>query len=108
MIIFFSIIFTTILVVGITIFTQDGMGGYFFRRKAVEADNKLMEVIVLCEWCMPSLWSLAGYSFSFLLCGWELKALLFYPITICASSILSGGIWGLLKIIINKNSPTKN
>ena len=104
MIIFLSIIFTTILVLGVTVFTQPGMGGYSFRENATNIDSKLMQVVILCEWCMPSLWSLLGYSFSFLYVGFDLKMLLFYPITVCASSILCGGIWGILKIIINKNS----
>ena len=104
MILILSILFTTIIIVGLTIFTQQGMGGYFLREAAQNADKKIMEVLILCEWCMPTFWSLFGYVFSFLYFGFEIKYLLFYPITICASSILSGAIWGLLKIIININS----
>lgn len=100
MILILSILFTTALVLGVTIATQQGMIGYWLRQKS--EGKRLLEPIITCHWCMPSLWSLAGYGFAFMYCGYDESQWKFYVITICASSILCGAIWGIIQIITKK------
>jgi hypothetical protein len=104
MILTLAILFTVVLVLGATIATQQNMIGYGLRVKADKKGLKIFEPIILCVWCMPSLWSLFGYGFSFLYCGIEFKMLLFYPVVVAANIILCGTIWGVIQIIIKKSN----
>jgi hypothetical protein len=101
LILLLSILFTTSLVLGITIATQDGMVGENIREYT--SGRKCYDPIINCFWCMPSVWSVAGYIFAFLYCGFDFSKLLFYPITVCASSVLCGIIWGLIQLIFKNN-----
>lgn len=95
-----SIIFTSLLCIGATIATQKGMVFFSFRENLEEKANgkrySIYDAVLLCHWCMPSIWTVAGYFFSMLyLESFDFYNLLFYPICVCASSILNGIIWGL-------------
>jgi hypothetical protein len=97
-----TIFFTVAVVLGITIVTQDGMVLYKLREEAENNGSKLLEPLILCEWCMPSIYSMLGYVFSYILYGWDIKYLLFYPIVISLSSLICGLVWGICRILIHK------
>lgn len=109
-----AIFFTWAIVMGITIVTQHGMALYSLRESANELfpthdelENKIeyktgksLDPIILCEWCMPSIYSFLGFAFTYILYGWDIKYLLFYPIVVAISSVLCGITWGICKFII--------
>jgi hypothetical protein len=96
-----TIFFTVAIVLGITIVTQEGMALYSLRQDAELNGSKALEPIILCEWCMPSVYSLLGYAYTYILYGWDIKYLLFYPITVAVSSLICGTVWGFCKILIH-------
>lgn len=95
------ILLTSIIVLGITISTQSGMILYSFREwadKKQEEGKKWVVPLIVCIWCMPSLWSLVGYLFAALTgvidhFSWHLVFM--YPVVVCGSSFLSGVAWML-------------
>lgn len=108
MIILISILFTTALVLAIKIVTHERSVLYWFKLKVEEKFPKISDPLVACEFCMPTIWSLAGWGFTFLYLYFttgfiEIKYLLFYPITIAASSFLSGILWTLLILLLKIN-----
>jgi hypothetical protein len=74
-----SIFFTVATVIGITIVTQPQMALYSLREQAENNINKLREPLILCEWCMPSIYSLLGYVFAYILYGFSAKYLFILP-----------------------------
>lgn len=100
-----SIFFTVCLVLGVKIITHEGMALHSLKVKA-DASGKGIWNMVTCEWCMPSLWSLAGYFFAFMYLFQKFpvehwyKYMIFYPITVCASSVLAGTIWTVIIILL--------
>ena len=95
-----SILFTSLLILGFTIASQKGMIFHFitvfFEGKKKDKIYSIYDMLFLCIWCMPTIWSIFGYTFtSIFLHEFKMEWLIFYPITICASSILNGLIWGL-------------
>lgn len=106
MIVMTSILFTTALVLAIKIVTHEKSALYGFKMKI---EKKLPEVLydplISCEFCMPTLWSSAGWVFTFLFVylsqgSFEIVYLLFYPITVAASSFFAGLLWTLLNILL--------
>lgn len=100
MILLFSlIIITSILTLGFTIISQEGMALYKIRewaKKKNDEGNKWVEPLFLCIWCMPSIWSSFGFFFAYqiavLKCDtWNI--LWYYPLCVGGSSILGGLIW---------------
>lgn len=100
MILLFSlIIITSILTLGFTIISQEGMALYKIRewaKKKNDKGNKWVEPLFLCIWCMPSIWSSFGFFFAYqigvLKCDtWNI--LWYYPLCVGGSSILGGLIW---------------
>ena len=92
------IILTSICVLGFKIVTAEDMAleklGEWAEKK-VNDGHKIFELIV-CPWCMPTLFSWIGFSFA---CGigvvenlsWNL--LWYYPLCIGGSSLVCGLIW---------------
>ena len=100
MILLFSlIIITSILTLGFTIVSQEGMALYKLREWAENKNDKgskWVEPLFLCIWCMPSIWSSFGFFFAYqigiLKCdSWNI--LWYYPLCVGGSSILGGLIW---------------
>lgn len=96
-----TILITTAITLGVKIASLDGMLLQSFRNWAETKNGEnekasIYDAIILCHWCMPSLWGFFGYGFAFLIeKEFTLYNVIFYPITVCASSILNGLIWGL-------------
>lgn len=100
-----SILFTTALVLGVKIVTHERSALHWLKLKVEEKLPKIADPLISCEFCMPTFWSAAGWFFSFLFVyltqgNFEIKWLLFYPITIVASSFISGLLWTLLIILL--------
>jgi len=88
-------------VIGLTIVTQKGMGLYSIREWAEKKGTKLMEPVILCPWCMPSIHCMFGYFFSFAsgVVDFNYKLILMYPIAVMATSLFSGLTWSLYKLV---------
>ena len=105
MIIIMSILFTTALVLGIKIVTHERSALHWLKLKIEKRLPKIADPLISCEFCMPTFYSAVGWFFTFLFLylsagSFEIKLLLFYPITIVASSFLSGFFWTLLIILL--------
>lgn len=98
------IVLTAIWVLGWTIVTQQGMLLYSFREWAEEQNSRLLEAVILCPWCMPSLHSVFGYIFAFSLglLPPEPGMLFIYPLVVMGSSLCSGIIWMLYQYLSAK------
>lgn len=108
MIIIISILFTTALVLGIKIVTHEKSALNWLKLKVEEKLPKVADPLISCEFCMPTLWSSAGWIFTFVFLYFtkgtiEIKYLVFYPITIVASSFFSGILWTILIILLKIN-----
>jgi len=94
------IIITSILVLGYTIATQEGMVFYKIRDWAEikkEQGHKWAEPLFLCHWCQPSSWALIAFAFAFgmgIIEKLEWNLILYYVLTVGGSSLLNGMIWG--------------
>lgn len=90
---------TTILVLGYTIVTQEGMALYSIRQwaeKKKEKGSKWAEPVFLCNWCQPSTWSLISFAFAFglgIINHFTWNLILYYILTVGGSSLLNGIIW---------------
>ena len=105
MIVMTSILFTTALVLAVKIVTHEKSVLYGLKLKVEEKLPKIADPLISCEFCMPTLWSSAGWVFTFLFLylsqgSFEIVYLLFYPITVAASSFFAGLLWTLLNILL--------
>lgn len=94
---------TSLLVLGWKIVTSEGM---LLHKVALIAEQKVHEgkiyfELILCPWCMSSLWSLFGFAFAYGLGVIELnwKLLLLYPLCVCGSSLVCGLTWTIYQTI---------
>lgn len=92
------ILLTSIIVIGVTIVTQEGMLLSSIRESVQENKSKIFDAIIRCVWCMPSIWTSVGYLFAKLTgvvdhFSWQLVFM--YPIVVCGSSFLCGVSWML-------------
>ena len=100
------IFITSLLVIGYTIFTSEGMGGYSIRlwaTKKKEAGLKWAEPILLCHYCQPSTWSLLGFIIAYglgIINSFSWNYFLLYILCVAGSSIVNGLVWGLHQSII--------
>lgn len=93
------IIIVSILVLGVKIATGDDMIledlGKWGKKKSDK--YKIFEALLVCPFCMPSVYSLIGYLFAFglgiLPFEWDWKLVIIYPIVVIGSSILAGFTW---------------
>ena len=101
---------TSILVLGVTIVTQPGMILHSIRSWAEKKESKIYEPIILCHWCMASLWSSVGYFFALItrIISWEWSLVFYYPLVVCGSSIACGVTWGLYKKIESESNYFSN
>lgn len=96
-----TILATTAISLGVKIASLDGMllqktREFFEKKNKGKTKATIYDAIILCHWCMPSLWSVFGYLFAYLIeKDLILYNLVFYPLTVCSSSILNGIIWGI-------------
>lgn len=103
-----SILFTVILVNGVTIARQEGMLLWPLAKMMIKVDRarkwkrlepiKWFKIVLICAWCMPSIYSAFGIFFSSIWFGYfDTKLLFLYPVIVCAGSVLSGVIWNLIQ-----------
>lgn len=106
--IFFLIIVTSLLVLGLTIATQKGMILFFIRKWAsskVDEENEkpsIYHAIILCPWCMPSIYSAVGYVFLIaagVISATDLHLWVLYPVVVSGASIISGMVWTIHETI---------
>lgn len=104
MILVLSILFTSILVLGAKIVTHEEMALNSLLVLATNKKSKWFEALLICAWCMPSIWSIFGYAFANLYLGftWNIAKcnLVFYPIIVGAASVISGITWTLILYFI--------
>jgi hypothetical protein len=96
------ILLTTIWNLGVEIIFSDGMGLENVRKWAEEKKSKWYEVIFWCVWCRPSIHSLIVYAAAIgigLIKVFSWKLVVIYPFVVAGSSLLSGVIWSIYKLI---------
>lgn len=99
------IIITSILVLGWTAASQEGMVFYPIRQwaeKKNEEGLKIMQPLFLCVWCQSSIWSLMGYAFAYglgIIEHFKWEWILLYLLTVAGSSLLNGIVWGVHRLI---------
>ncbi len=88
---------TSIWVLGLKIVTSKGMllekFGTWAETK-VEQGQKIFEAVIVCQWCMPSIHSIVGYLFAYVIgipMSWRIVAC--YPIIVMGSSLVCGLTW---------------
>lgn len=100
-------IITSVLVLGFTVVTYEGMGLHSLR---LWADKKIDEGWIIwkplgfCEWCAPSIWSAFGFFFALkigVIEKWDWNLMWYYPLVVALASIISGVTWSLILLIIN-------
>jgi hypothetical protein len=100
---------SAVLVLGMTISSEEGMIFYEARRRAEilykRGGHVIMKPLILCVWCMASVYSIFGYVFAWIfgdLNCLDVKAICSYPIIVCLTSIISGGVWSVYELIETK------
>lgn len=98
------IFITTCLVWGVKISTEPGM---VFEKigdwadDKIENGNKILEPLLMCPFCMPSIYSAFGYLFAYKLGVFtSLNILWAYPIAVCGASLTSGFLWMFYLLIV--------
>lgn len=90
---------TSLLVLGYTIITQEGMGLYRIRQWATrkkENGSKWPEPILLCHWCQPSTWAILGFAFAYgigVIDAFTWRMIFYYPLVVGGSSLINGLVW---------------
>lgn len=104
-VIFKIVIIVSILVLSVKIATGDDMileGLGKWGKKKTEK-YKIFEALLVCPFCMPSIYSLIGYLFAFglniLSFEWDWKLVIMYPIVVMGSSILAGFTWTVYETV---------
>ena len=89
------IVFTSLLVLGWTIVSQENMLLHSVRVWGESKNKKWLEPLILCHWCQPSVWSLFGYFFAISsgTVHFYYKLLWLYPLVVCGSSVVCGMVW---------------
>lgn len=95
---------TSLWVLGLKIATEENMvleqvGKY---GKAKAERYKIFEAVIVCEWCMPSVYSIFGYALAYTL-GWiqlnDWRLIVRYPMVVAGSSIVCGFTWLLYETL---------
>ncbi len=104
---------TSVLVWGVTISTQEHMIFYGVREwanKKLDEGYGVFKALVLCPWCLPSIWSLVAYFFCLIsgIITYHWKIFTLYPLVVGGASMLSGNGWSLYELIDAKTEFYKN
>lgn len=93
------ILLTTIWCLGIKIITAERMAfdnvGRYAQRK-VEEGKIIFDPLIACEWCMPSIHSLIGYSFAIglgIITHFYWTLVIMYPLVVIGASVGTGFTW---------------
>lgn len=100
----YLIVLTSIWILGLTLASQEEMIFNRWRLWAEERKSKIWKAVILCVWCMPSIHSLVGYAFAVgigIISEFSWRLIVFYPLVVMGSSILSGLTWTLYLLIDN-------
>ena len=102
------IFFTFSLVMAVKIVTQDGMIGESLGNYAedkLKEGNRIWEPLMLCQWCMPSIYSSLGFCFFIFFHGSINYRLFFlYPVVVGFSSLVCGATWSIIELVWAKKS----
>lgn len=95
---------TSILVLGYTAASQEGMVLYPIRQWAEKQNMKWVEPFFLCHWCMPSVWTAIGFLFAWRIgivhfCHWSINYIFWYILTVCGSSMVCGLVWAFYQTL---------
>lgn len=96
------IFITSIWNLGIEIVLSEGMALHNLKLWAQSKKSKWYEVGIWCVWCRPSLHSIIGVTIGLLIdyVKWDSWNIMFmYPLIVAGSSLVSGVIWSLYKLI---------
>ncbi len=102
------VFFSWAIVFGVRISTHEGMvfekiGEY--ANNQLEKGYRIWEALVLCPYCLPSVWSLLGVGLYYLINPETSLRLLFsYPVIVGFTSLLSGMIWSIFEMLWAKKS----
>ena len=102
------VFFSWAIVFGVRISTHEGMvfekiGEY--ANNQLEKGYRIWEALVLCHYCLPSVWSLLGVGLYYLINPETSLRLLFsYPVIVGFTSLLSGMIWSIFEMLWAKKS----
>lgn len=96
---------TVVLVLGLKIALSEKMLleklGEFFERK-VDEGYKYFDLLI-CPWCMPSLFSIVAHGFAFGLniipFEWNWQLLIRWPLIVMGASIIAGNFWNIYLMI---------
>lgn len=109
MILIIKLIFlTSIWVLGIKISTANDMvleKLSIYGQKKIESGHKIVEALIICEWCMPSIHSLIGYLFAIgigFISEFSWSLVVIYPIIVMGSSLTCGIIWNAYMLMNSK------
>lgn len=101
-ILFWLILFSSIWNLSIEIVISEGMALYCLRKWAQRKNSKWHEPLILCVWCRPSIHVLVGYVVAFclgIISNFEWSLLVLYPFVVGATSLISGIVWSVYKLI---------
>ena len=108
------IIITSIWVLGLTIATSDGMileKWKVWGKAKMDEGHVIVEPLIMCEWCMPSLHSIFGYAFAFgigVLNNFSWRLVVMYPLVVMGSSFVCGVSWTIYNMVKNKRDYYSN
>jgi hypothetical protein len=101
------ILITSLIVLGWNVITQEGMALYRIREWAESKKEDgfgIFSPLLLCIWCMPSIWSVFGFAIANGLGLYDLtwKIILLYPLCVAGGSLVCGMIWTLYELMEQK------
>lgn len=102
MILFELICICTLWNLGIEIVFSDGMALQNVRKWAESKHGKWYEVLFYCLWCRPSVHSIFGFMAAWWLGIIDLlqwRNFILYPFVVAGTSLASGIIWSIYKLI---------
>lgn len=98
------IIITSIWCLGIKIVTSNGMVlgkvGKWAEEKS--GDYIILEPLINCIWCLPSIHSVIGYLFAFgigAVSGFDYTFIIMYPIVVMGASAVGGITWAFYEAL---------
>lgn len=110
-----EIFLTSIWILAIKIATSREMifenFGNWCEDKVEIEKKKVFDTFCYCPYCMPSLHSIVGFGFGYLLNVWndfDWRLIVLYILCVFGSSVVSGFLWALHDLILNVKKHYKN
>lgn len=93
------------LVMGATVITQEEMLLHSIRRWAETKNAVILEPLILCVWCMPSVYSIISILVAFglgIIKVFSLKLIFVYILTVGCSSFCCGMLWLIYTLLFER------